>query len=665
MNEIIYNKCVNSVFKITDKYKKSGRFTEEMGQKVTDALKGQDLNIAVIGKMNVGKSSFINALIFHGEVVPSGPAPTTATLTEIVYTDNPSEDSRVTVELLTYKDIKDLQDNAKSEDPQISENANKLLNSLNRITGGYEQYVAMKDPIEIDLDGLPKFTSAEGEFSGLAKKVTIYKHLEVLRGLKITDTPGFNDPVRSRGEATKDALKACHIIFFVHNYSGMYDQGEIAILMEQVKNTGVSILVDIVNRMDEPLDLTLDQWASCVPKFKERKEQAINKIPEEGEGIKELLTKGIISCVSAKMALIGYEVLGYDQKKSNGNINENTRGLYVQYQDDFSELKSADDFVKYSHIGDIVNIINQLSEGKNNYLSTYPIQTLVCFLESTGDTISEEIKGTETKLGILTQNSTESQRKLDEMNKVFSVLESKINSPLLATKLRECIYETRSRIQELRKETSIEEFTVSNYEKKEKIFRYAQNRNLSRYKEVLMIFDEKVRDKQKELRSEFIKECKAYVNHLVEGLVSKGTTLEDRNSLTSVLIGLFNSEITKGLMDTSVIPDVPKEILRGDGLQYSLYRDAFLESRSDLVIDDKYLKTFREFVDDTIDSDVLHTEISNKIEELKQQLKRAINYSSAEKNEEAQKLRQKINELKIEFEDVKKDITSLKELKKE
>ena len=665
MNEIIYNKCVNSVFKITDKYKKSGRFTEEMGQKVTDALKGQDLNIAVIGKMNVGKSSFINALIFHGEVVPSGPAPTTATLTEIVYTDNPSEDSRVTVELLTCKDIKDLQDNAKSEDPQISENANKLLNSLNRITGGYEQYVAMKDPIEIDLDGLPKFTSAEGEFSGLAKKVTIYKHLEVLRGLKITDTPGFNDPVRSRGEATKDALKACHIIFFVHNYLDMYDQGEIAILMEQVKNTGVSVLVDIVNRMDEPLDLTLDQWASCVPKFKERKEQAINQIPEEGEGIKELLTKGIISCVSAKMALIGYEVLEYDQKKPNGNINEDTKVFYEQYQNDFSELKSADDFVKYSHIGDIVNIINQLSEGKNNYLSTYPIQTLVGFLESTGDTIKREIRGIEADLKVLTQNSTEAKQKLSEISEVFEALQSKINGPLLATRLRERISETKSSIRKLRQETSEKEFTDSNYEERGNFFNHRpENRNLTRYKSVLIHFDDEIWIKLKNLRDVFTLVCEAYVNELVQELVTHNTTLQDRNSLAGALIDLYKSAISVGI-DISILPDEPTYTLEGDGMQYSLYRSDFLQRRSDVAFDKNYLKPFSDFVKSPIDSNDFKTMILDMFEKLKEKLKSVIDYSPTEKNEEAKKLRQKISKLKIELKDVETDITSLEELKKE
>lgn len=377
MNEIKFNKGVATISAIVDKYKKSGRFTEDMVESVTNALDGQELKIAVIGKMKAGKSSFTNALIFHQDVLPSGPEPTTVTLTEIAYTDDPSKDSKVEVELLSRSDINDLQINSKSENEQISRNAMALLDNIKRIPGGYEQYVS-KGVVEVELSELVNFTSTEGELSGLAKKVTIYKNLDVLKGLKITDTPGFNDPVKSRGEATKAALKDCHIILFVHDYLDKYDQDEIDILLEQVEYSGVSMLVDIINKMDMHEDMTLSQWPSYIPKFERKKEEAIKQIPKEG--IKELLSKGKISYVSALMALIGYKVLGYNQKKQASkdcHIDDETKDFYVQYQSDFSELKSAEDFIKYSHIGGIVNIINQLSVDKSKYLANYPIQTLL------------------------------------------------------------------------------------------------------------------------------------------------------------------------------------------------------------------------------------------------------------------------------------------------
>ena len=664
MNEIKFNKAIATITALVNKYKNSGRFTEQMAESVTNALDGQELRIAVIGKMKAGKSSFTNALIFHQNVLPSGLQPTTVTLTEIAYTDDPSKDSKVEVELLTQSDINDLQINAKSENEQISNNAIELLNNIKKTPGGYEQYVS-KGVVEIDLDELTRFTSTDGELSGLAKKVTIFKNLDVLKGLKITDTPGFNDPVKSRGEATKKALGDCHIILFVHDYLDKYDQDEINILLEQVEYSGVSMLVDIINKMDMHEDLALCQWSSYIPKFNRKKEEAIKQIPKDG--IKELLSKGETSYVSALMALIGYEVLDYNQKKSDGvecHISDETKELFVEYQSVFTELKNAEDFVKYSHITGIVNIINQLSADKSKYLVNYPIQTLVGLLKSLVNVISEEIKAKQNELSVLRQDAAEAQRQLDAINETFKALGNTINSPLLATILRERIRETKHTIQQLRDSKSSDEFTSSNYEETNPIGRGPEKRNLARYKGVLADFKNEIRNKLEELKDRFNTECEAYINNLVEGLITDNIKLQDRQLFASVLVGILKSEISRGLLIV-VNPDEPSNYLYGAGTQYSLYRTDFLQRHSDTVIEESYLKIFRTFIESTISSDVLRNAITEQIEELKAKLKGAIDYSPTEKEEEIKKIEQDIERLEEEINDIEEEMKSLEELKEE
>ena len=596
--------------------------------------------------------------------MPSGLQPTTVTLTEIAYTDDPSKDSKVEVELLTQSDINDLQINAKSENEQISNNAIELLNNIKKTPGGYEQYVS-KGVVEIDLDELTRFTSTDGELSGLAKKVTIFKNLDVLKGLKITDTPGFNDPVKSRGEATKKALGDCHIILFVHDYLDKYDQDEINILLEQVEYSGVSMLVDIINKMDMHEDLALCQWSSYIPKFNRKKEEAIKQIPKDG--IKELLSKGETSYVSALMALIGYEVLDYNQKKSDGvecHISDETKELFVEYQSVFTELKNAEDFVKYSHITGIVNIINQLSADKSKYLVNYPIQTLVGLLKSLVNVISEEIKAKQNELSVLRQDAAEAQRQLDAINETFKALGNTINSPLLATILRERIRETKHTIQQLRDSKSSDEFTSSNYEETNPIGRGPEKRNLARYKGVLADFKNEIRNKLEELKDRFNTECEAYINNLVEGLITDNIKLQDRQLFASVLVGILKSEISRGLLIV-VNPDEPSNYLYGAGTQYSLYRTDFLQRHSDTVIEESYLKIFRTFIESTISSDVLRNAITEQIEELKAKLKGAIDYSPTEKEEEIKKIEQDIERLEEEINDIEEEMKSLEELKEE
>ena len=75
------------------------------------------------------------------------------------------------------------------------------------------------------------------------------------------------------------------------------------------------------------------------------------------------------------------------------------------------------------------------------------------------------------------------------------------------------------------------------------------------------------------------------------------------------------------------------------------------------------MKIFNAFVDGTINSDVLRNAITERIEALKAQLKKAIDYSPTEKEEEEKKLTLEITNLGNELKGLEDDIKSLEELK--
>lgn len=662
MNEIKYNKAFAIITKLLEKYSTSGRFSEVMVKSVADALTGKDLHISVIGKMKAGKSSFSNALIFRDSVLPSGAAPTTVTLTEIIYAENASDDNKVEVELLTSEDIQNLIANKNSDNPIKAKNAQELLSKIEDIPGGYTQYLS-KGVVSITLDELNDFTSATGKLSGLAKKVTIYKHLPTLCGLRITDTPGFNDPIKSRREATREALKESHIILFVHDYLDKYDEDEISILIDQVEYTGVSQLVDVINKMDANEDLELSQWSSYLPKFEKKKDEAVKQISKEG--VKNLLNNSISTYVSALMALIGYIMQEYDGKKAAGEdceIDNDIKDFYVQYQCDFPELKNGDDFIKFSNISDVIKIINKLSEDKSKYLAAYPIQTLVGVLKSVIDSINAELAKKKNELDKLNVSTADAKRQLDAINQTFKALGKAMNSGTLATKLRDCIRDTKHEIQKERDRISSNEFTTDNYENDRMFGTGPEKRNLSRYKIVLSDLDNYIRDSLEKLKDNFKTESENHVRKVMEGLSTEVTKYEDREELSQLIIGIITSEISKGL-PIAVNPNEPSDYLYGAGTQASIYKSDFLDRRKDSSIEDKYLKIFKSFVEDTIDSDILRNAIAEQIEELKSTLKNALNYSPAEKEEEGLRLNQEIQNLEQEIKDVKKDIKDLSELK--
>ena len=81
---------------------------------------------------------------------------------------------------------------------------------------------------------------------------------------------------------------------------------------------------------------------------------------------------------------------------------------------------------------------------------------------------------------------------------------------------------------------------------------------------MLADFDNAIRNNLECLKDTFTAECEAYINQLVQGLVTDKIDLDDRKELATVLIGLLNSEISKGL-PISVNPNEPESYLSGSG----------------------------------------------------------------------------------------------------
>ena len=81
-------------------------------QHCVDDFYRDELNLAVIGRVKAGKSTFLNALLFDGEdVLPSAFTPKTATLTKIEY----AEQSAIEVEYYSTEEWQMLMDLAQSK----------------------------------------------------------------------------------------------------------------------------------------------------------------------------------------------------------------------------------------------------------------------------------------------------------------------------------------------------------------------------------------------------------------------------------------------------------------------------------------------------------------------------------------------------------------------
>lgn len=193
----------NRISSILDELKKSGRIDETYCQELDKSFEDQNLYIGVVGKMKAGKSSLVNAVIFGDNILPTGLAPVTVTLTEVTY----GEQEKVEVTLMTKQDIEDLRNKANytGNDAMLVSKAKSAKDTLENLTPDYGKYVGQ--PVQtINISDLKEYVAAGGKFCGLAKSVKIFLNNDSLKGITIIGTPGFNDPIASRGEINEKCI---------------------------------------------------------------------------------------------------------------------------------------------------------------------------------------------------------------------------------------------------------------------------------------------------------------------------------------------------------------------------------------------------------------------------------------------------------------------------
>ena len=235
------------------------------------------LKIGVVGQVKAGKSSFLNSLFFDGEnVLPRASTPMTAGLTVLEY----GEDNLFTVDYYSTKEWQKFEDKAKDYDKIIlevksmnemltDEDAAKMANVPDELSAAKElvakcshkargkvgqeaeekQFADIRDLQDI----LEDYVGAEGHYTSVVKSLTIHLHDERLKGMRIVDTPGVNDPVVSREHRTREFLRECHGVFFLSFSSRFFDSTDVNFLTNRIGSQGIGTVVLIASKFDSVL----------------------------------------------------------------------------------------------------------------------------------------------------------------------------------------------------------------------------------------------------------------------------------------------------------------------------------------------------------------------------------------------------------------------------
>lgn len=274
----------------------------------------RDLRIAVVGQMKAGKSSFLNAAFFGRDLLPKADTPMTAALTKIVYAPK----AKAEVVFYSADDWADIEQRA-NEYPRAYAEAERKLKEPPQTESPFAKMVATPRALtveEIDrhvpeairssrelvemtrkqgldvhdylgktevLDvaggaenlahALQDYVGSRGRFTAITKMSVLHVDDKRLQGLEIIDTPGFNDPVVSRGQITRRFLGQCDVIFLLSAVSQFLTSSDMAVLREQLPEAGIDdkavFLVgsqrDLALRQDRGIAVTASKLAERAP----------------------------------------------------------------------------------------------------------------------------------------------------------------------------------------------------------------------------------------------------------------------------------------------------------------------------------------------------------------------------------------------------------------
>ena len=212
----------------------------------------QKLTIGVIGQMKAGKSTFLNSFIFGDTVLPAATSPMTASLSYITY----GAEKKLVAEFYTPDEWAELRSTAQlplSEgDESTAQGAKiKAAKELVSKSGKISQINSLLGKTKEDsFSNLIDYVGADGKYIAISKAVTLYYPLEYLKGVEIVDTPGFNDPIVSREERTRQFLKQADVSLLLLYAGRAFDASDRDILFKDVRNCGIGKILIGVNKYD-------------------------------------------------------------------------------------------------------------------------------------------------------------------------------------------------------------------------------------------------------------------------------------------------------------------------------------------------------------------------------------------------------------------------------
>ena len=205
--------------------------------------------------------------------------------------------------------------------------------------------------IEEISDKLKDYVGTEGKFVDFVKSLNIYINIDYLKDLNILDTPGFNDPVRTRDAKARELLSKCDVVLILMSATQLFTESDRDIISKIRKKEGIQEIYVIISKFDDVLNSQEN-----IKKSNGDLEEAKNIILNGVEGDKGLIEH--IKNIFIKMN---------DENIFNKLISEIDKRVIYSSSICHSILKNWDNYEKLDE--DSKKVIENLNEGYPDYIS--------------------------------------------------------------------------------------------------------------------------------------------------------------------------------------------------------------------------------------------------------------------------------------------------------
>lgn len=226
-------------------------------KKSNKCLEDKKLKIGVMGQVNSGKSSFLNALIFNGENILSRDCiPKTKIITKINY----SNTKRLEIEFYSkeeWNEIKEmLIEKGGTEGISLVKEILKFINASEQELKTYinkNNEIISFENYEDLLDKITQHNNKYYNYTFPIKAINIYIDDVRLKNIEIIDTPGVNDSDLIRKYTIDKCLKYVDVIFFLSQASIFLDNLDVCLILNQIPMESASNVFLIASKYDNAI----------------------------------------------------------------------------------------------------------------------------------------------------------------------------------------------------------------------------------------------------------------------------------------------------------------------------------------------------------------------------------------------------------------------------